>query len=140
LRSQRAVYCEDFEYKPNITNVISSRLSEILSQPHGLKPLIQLRLRGTVPKGSAPPDLKELQEKFGAKSIMKISGGFEAEEFAEQTDLLKSLRQSGLSAEEQGVKILQEGLAQAGSPLKADEIFDLLVEGSVDEIFKELIK
>lgn len=140
LRNQRAVYCEDFEYKPNIANVISSRLNDILSQPHGLKPLIQLRLRGTVPKGSAPPDLKELQEKFGAKALLKISGGFETEEFAEQTDLLKSLRQSGLSAEEQGVKILQEGLAQAGSNLKADEIFDLLVEGSVDEIFTELVK
>jgi len=123
-----------------VTRQISDRLNSILSQPHGLKPLIQLRLRGTVPKGAPPFDLKSIQENFGAKAVLKVSGGFEAEEFAEQADLLRSLRQSGLSAEEQGIKILQEGLVQAGSGLKADEIFDLLVEGSVDEIFKELIK
>jgi len=140
LRTQRTVYSEDFEYKPNIAGVIADRLNSILSQPHGLKPIIQLRLRGTVPKGSPPIDLRDLQEKFGAKAILKVSGGFETEDFAQQTDLLKALRQSGLSAEEQGIKLLQEGLVQAGSPLKADEIFDLLVEGSVDEIFGELIK
>jgi DNA repair exonuclease SbcCD nuclease subunit len=140
LRSQRAVYCEDFEYTPNAPAAIANRLNVILSAPHGLKPIIQLRLRGTAPKGAPPFDLKSLQEKFGTKAILKVSGGFEAEEFADQADLLKSLRQSGLSAEEQGLKILQEGLAQAGSGLKADEIFDLLVEGSVDEIFKELTK
>jgi DNA repair exonuclease SbcCD nuclease subunit len=140
LHSQRAVYCEDFEYKPNVADLISGRLNGILSAPHGLKPLIQLRLRGTMPKGAPPFDLKSIQENFGAKAVLKVSGGFEAEEFAEQADLLKSLRQSGLSAEEQGIKILQEGLVQAGSGLKADEIFDLLVEGSVDEIFRELMK
>jgi DNA repair exonuclease SbcCD nuclease subunit len=140
LRTQRSVYCEEFEYKPDVTRLISDRLNVILGQPHGMKPLIQLRLRGTVPKGAPPFDMKNLQEKFGAKAILKVSGGFEDEEFAEQTDLLKNLRQSGLSAEEQGIRILQEGLSQAGSGLKADEIFDLLVEGSVDEIFRELVK
>lgn len=140
LKNQRAVYCEDFEYKPNIANVITTRLNDILSHSHGLKPIIQLRLHGTAPKGSSPFDLREIQEKFGTKAILKVTGGFETEDFAEQADLLKSLRQSGLSAEEQGVKMLQENLSQAGSSLKADEIFDLLVEGSVDEIFTELTK
>lgn len=138
LKNQRAVYCEEFEYAPNITNVIANKLDAILSQPHGLKPIIQLRLRGTMPRG-ATFSPAEIQQRFGSKAVLKVSGSFEPEGFAE-TDLLKSLRQSGLSAEEHGLRILQEGLGQAGSGLRADEIFDRLVEGSVDEIFNELIK
>jgi DNA repair exonuclease SbcCD nuclease subunit len=140
LRNQRSVYCEDFEYRTDIADVITARLNDILSKPHGLKPMIALRLRGKVPKGAAPVNLRELQERFGEKAILKISGDFEPEEFAEQSELLKSLRRSGLSAEEQGVRMLQENLDQAGCRLKADEIFELLVEGSVDEIFGELVK
>jgi DNA repair exonuclease SbcCD nuclease subunit len=140
LRSQRAVYCEDFEYRPDVADAIAARLNDLLSKPHGMKPIIALRLRGNVPKGAAPVDLRELQERFGGKAVIKISGGFETEEFAERSELLKSLRRSGLSAEEQGVRMLQANLEQAGCRLKADEIFELLVDGSVDEIFGELVK
>ena len=140
LKYQRKVYWENFEYTPNLEQTISSKLNSILSQGHELKPIIFLRLRGKIPKGQPYPSLTEIQEKFGKKAILKINSRLESEEFEALPGLLKLLRQSSLSPEEMGLKILQENLDKARCTIKINEIFDLLVDGQIDTTFNALTK
>lgn len=134
LKNQRKVYWETFEFSDGIEQYIKHRLSEILSIHHEMKPLIMLRLHGRLPEGKNPPMLNEILEPFSDKAIIKVNNKLELPEIPQETNLIKILKSSNLSPEEQGLKLLQERLTKAECELNVHEIFELLVDANLDRL------
>ena len=138
LSYQRRVYWEEFEYVNNLKDAISYKVNQILSQPHIVKPVVNIKIRGKLPRGFQLPDLSDIMEKFGDRGIINILSRVESEDFSSSVELLRLLREAKLSPEEQGLKILQANLDQSKSSIRLDDVFDLLVEGNTELVFNIL--
>ena len=129
---------KEVNYDANVRANVENAIKEIASQNLQPKPIINLKLVGKLPPGTQQPKLLDLADKYSQQTIVNFNSKLESEEFAQQVDLLRAIRESRLSPEEQGLKILQKNLNQGDSTIKVDEIFDLLTEGEVENIFNVL--
>ncbi|MEM5804849.1 MAG: metallophosphoesterase [Candidatus Aenigmatarchaeota archaeon] len=136
LESQRKVLWKEFFYGPGTKDEMRSFLSQL--PDYKRKPIFVAKIRGKLQKGAAPPVFTDIENAFSGKVLLNISRKFETEEFDDNTELLEDLRKERLSPEEHGMKLLLENLGQTKCGIKADEIFDLLVEGETDLIFNLL--
>ncbi len=135
---QRRVFMPEVNYDANVRANVENAIKEIASQNLQPKPIINLKLVGKLPPGVQQPRLLDLGDKYSQQAIVNFNSKLESEEFAQQVDLLRAIRESRLSPEEQGLKILQQNLNKGDSTIKVDEIFDLLTEGEVENIFNVL--
>jgi len=133
--SQRKVYRVDLKYTDDVLEVINRRLEEISSQPHDKKPVVWVKIRGTVPQGSSIPDFSVFQKKFSDRLIVRINHSLMTEDAQESVEALRLFREEKLSPEEHGLALLRKNLETAGCKINIDELFDFLVEGNVDEAF-----
>ena len=137
LENQRRVIWEELDYSPNIRSNVENILSTIpISNP---KPLVFIKIKGTLPRDAVMPNLTELENKFSNRAIISINKNLEFQGFDEQVEFLRGLREQKLSPEEHGLKILQKNLQQLNCGIKVEEIFDHLVDGNNDLIFDLLI-
>jgi DNA repair exonuclease SbcCD nuclease subunit len=137
LESQRRIIWKEFEYAPNIKTVIENFLSTIPpSQP---KPIVNIRVKGKIPKERVVPSFFDLEDKFSKRFILNINKNIQVEEIKEQIELLRMLKRQSLSPEEHGLKILQENLKQVNCGIDAGEIFEHLVEGNLELLFNLLM-
>jgi DNA repair exonuclease SbcCD nuclease subunit len=136
LENQRKVFWKEFEFSPNIKENIETYINSISAfKP---KPLINIKVKGSIKKEQLMPSFSKIEEKFADKAIVNINKNLEMEGIKEQLDMLKSLSDQRLSPEEHGLKILQNNLNQLNCGIKVDEIFEYLVEGNTDLIFNIL--
>ena len=134
LEFQRKIFWEEYEFGPNIKDIILNFIETIsTSKP---KPIINIKIKGV--KKDLLLNLSEIENKFSNKAIININKDIEAETLQEQLESIKTLREEKLSPEEHGLKILQEKLKQFNCGIKIDEIFDYLVEGDINLIFNIL--
>jgi len=138
LNYQRRVFMPEINYDANVRVNVENAIKEITSQNLQPKPIINLKLLGKLPPGVQSPKLLDLIDRYSSHAIVNFNSKLESEEFREQVDLLRAIRESRLSPEEQGLKILQKNLDQGNSTIKVDEIFDQLTEGDVENIFNVL--
>jgi DNA repair exonuclease SbcCD nuclease subunit len=136
LENQRKIIWEEFEFSPNIKNNIETFVGSISADK--IKPIINIKVKGLIKKDTLPPNFSEIEEKYKNKAIVNINKDLEAEDFQDQIEMLRSLKDQKLTPEEHGLKILQENLKQMNCGIKIDEIFDYLIEGDVDLIFNIL--
>ena len=132
---QRRVFMPEVQYDANIRTNIENAIKEVASKGFTPKPIINLKLLGKLPAGVQQPKLSDLSEKYSDQAIVNFNSKLESEDFKEQVDLLRSLREAKLSPEEQGLKILQQHLDQANVSIEVKEIFDLLSDGDAQNIF-----
>ncbi len=132
---QRRVYTPEVQYSANIRTDVESAIKSVVKESHTPKPVIGIKLVGKLPAGVQAPKLSDIGEKYSAQAIVSFTTKLESEEFASQIDLLRAMREARLSSEEQGLKILQQHLNQANCQIKVDEIFEMLAEGDVQNIF-----
>ena len=133
LENQRRVYHLSAEYSADLESRIDRLLSSVPES--GKKPVVYLKIKGTVPKGSEVPDLSRLPQKYSSRMILKIIQNLEEEEEG-RTPV--ALQHEKASPEEYGMAVLKRNLEAAGCRLGIDEIFDFLVEGNVDAVFDML--
>lgn len=138
LASQRKVVCEQFLYSPEIRRQVEQKIIDVISQQHKMKPIIGIKIKGRLPPETAVPNFSDLEQKYGDRAIIKINQELKQSEFEKNMELLKTLRERGLSPEEQGLRILQDNLDQVKCGLNAHDMFDLLADGRIDEIMNML--
>ncbi len=136
LERQRKIIWKEFEISPNIIDNVENFI-QTLSLPRP-KPIINIKIKGTVKKDVLLPKFSEIEDKFSDKAIININKNLQVEGFQEQVEMLRALRDQRLSPEEHGLKILQENLKQVNCGIKVNEIFEYLVEGNTDLIFSLL--
>ncbi len=138
LESQRKIFWNEFEYTSNIANDVESMLGSIPQMQN--KPIAVLKIKGTLPKDSAPIDFNEIERKYSDRAIIKIDRKLKSESLKEQVELVKLIREQKLSPEEHGIRILEDNLKQLNCDINIQDIFDLLVEGDSEDIFNLLVK
>jgi DNA repair exonuclease SbcCD nuclease subunit len=136
LEFQRKIFWEEYEFGPNIKNVVENFIEAISSTKP--KPIINIKIRGMVKRDSVLFNFSDIENKFSNKAIININKDIEIESLQEQLEAIKTLRDERLSPEEHGLRILQEKLKQFNCGIKVDEIFDYLVEGDINLIFNIL--
>ena len=139
LTSQRRIFCEEFDWSPAVKQQMDDRFSQLIAAaPASPKPIIAAKVRGKLPPGTPQPNFSDLTTKWGERAVIQISKSLTSEDFDAQVELLRALRDNRLSPEESGLRLLMDNLQQAGCGIRADRIFELLVDGQVDTIFNEL--
>ena len=139
LTSQRRIFCEEFDWSPGVKQQMDDRFSQLIAAaPASPKPIIAAKVRGKLPPGTPQPNFSDLTTKWGERAVIQISKSLTSEDFDAQVELLRALRDNRLSPEESGLRLLMDNLQQAGCGIRADRIFELLVDGQVDTIFNEL--
>ncbi|UCG94936.1 MAG: DNA repair exonuclease [archaeon] len=131
LEEQRKVYYRDFvvdDKVPDVTEKIDLYLAGIKEKK---KPLVRVRVTGRVGKGE-DPDFSRLRDKYREKMILSVASRISGEELENKLKLLEDIRESRISVDEMGLRILRDNLRELGIGRKYEDVFDLLVEGDVD--------
>jgi DNA repair exonuclease SbcCD nuclease subunit len=119
-----------------------ARLEEALAKERRGKPLVKLKLLGTLAKGFTPAsvDSAALEKEYLPRAFVSVDKEFEAEELKQKVELLRRLREERLSSKEMGLKLLREKLDAMKSPLapRAEELFEALAAGDVDAALARL--
>jgi len=136
LEFQRKIFWQEYEFGPNIKGSIENFIETISSTKP--KPIINIKIKGLIKRGSVLFNFSDIENKFSNKAIININKDIEIESLQEQLESIKNLKDERLSPEEHGLKILQEKLKQFNCGIKVDEIFDYLVEGDINLIFNVL--
>ncbi len=99
------------------------------------KPIVKVKLVGKLPKGSSI-DTKSISERYGLIMNLRFDKRLEEEETKEQIKLLRNIRNQSLSAEEIGLKILEEKIGTVD--LDHNNLFNLLAEDQLDKVLEFL--
>lgn len=138
LESQRKIFWEEFELGPNTKDQIATLLSSISHiKP---KPIVALKIKGTLPKNVAPPNFSDVIDKFKDRMLITVTRKFDSETVGTTEDLIQLLREQRLSPEEHGMKILQNFMKQTNCKINHEEIFEMLVEGQGENVLGTLLK
>jgi DNA repair exonuclease SbcCD nuclease subunit len=128
------------EAKPEeIILKVSETINSFLTQEFKLKPLIRIKLVGTIAKGFSQKDIRlSIPED---KAIFSISKSFEMSGFKKQINDLKELQKEKKSVIELGINILEKNVEEAKiKDFDTRRIFDLLSEGETEKAEKILLK
>ncbi|MCX6798910.1 MAG: DNA repair exonuclease [Candidatus Diapherotrites archaeon] len=104
----------------------------------GEKPLVKLKLKGTLAKGLAVSDidLGSLKGKFAGRAVLSIDRSFEETAFKEKLAELRALQLEKKSVSTMGFELLQKNLAETkfGDAFDVRRVFDLLAEGENEKV------
>ncbi len=148
LPKQRKMFYEKMNFEnaspEEITVPAEKKLTEICSKDFELKPLVRLKLCGTLSKGisSADVSLIGLEKNFSQKAILSIDKDFSTIAFKEKMAELKKLQQSKKSIASIGLDILEKNLSETNfnSAFDIAAVFELLSKNEVEKAFDEISK
>ena len=137
LPNQRQMFYEKISFKDatqqQILETVDAKLSEFVSKATGRKPLIRLKLVGTLAKGISNPDigLSGIEKSFSEKAILSLSRDFDSDSFKAKIAELREMQKSKKSISELGFDLLEKNLEEAGfgKTINARQLFDLLEQG-----------
>ncbi len=146
LPNQRKFLYRKLEFKDagqeEIKQAVEKELAAILSQNFQQKPLVRIKLKGTLAKGLQHGDISfnELLERFREKAIVSIGRDFTTISFAKKLEELRQLQKSRKSITAMGLELLEKNLSQTdfNNAFDVREFFELLSAGKVDEAVKIL--
>ena len=146
LPNQRKFFYKKLDFKDanteQVLKAIEGELSGILSQQFSQKPLVKIKLKGTLEKGLKQTDLsfKEIIGKFSEKGIVSIDRNFEAVSFAKKLEELREMQKGKKSIASLGLELLDKNLSQTsfGDAFDVRDFFELLSNGKVDKVVEKL--
>ncbi len=122
-----------------IINVVEKELEEIFASEFELKPLVRLKLVGTIARGFSQKDIRLVIPT--EKAIFSITKKFEVESFKKKIDDLKELQSQKKSVVELGINLLENKVQEASLvDFDTRRIFSLLCENEVDKAEQILLK
>lgn len=147
----RPFFYGELEFKEagleEIAAKVRKGLEKLLENKTAAKPIIKLKLKGTVAKGLNPSDLDmgALVKEFENRAMVEIDKNLEFDNLRERIEKLRNLMESKLSVKEMGVEILKEKLKKYGFKSKVDveTLYSLLSEegkGAADKVLKEILE
>ncbi len=142
LPKQRKFIFEKIEFKEanleQIREKVESKLSEILLGAGTSKPLVKLKLKGSLVKGleGKDIDLRSIEEKFKDKALLFIDCNFEELGFKQKLEQLRKTQLGSKSVAAMGFPLLEKNLSETvfNEAFDVKRVFDLLAEGDIDKV------
>jgi len=121
------------QVKEEIHKQVNEALSSAIPNP---KPLIKIKLVGSLAKGFSPRDLNisEIEKSFADKAIVSVSANFQEVSFKKKMYELGRMQEQKKSISELGLEILEKNLEETdfSNAFDVRRIFKLLKEGETD--------
>ncbi len=120
---------------------ISQAISKALSLVHNVKPMIKVKVKGTLAQGFSPADLNinTIYKDFAGKVILDIDkSDLVAADAKEKTSFLQDLKERKISADQLGLELIKKNLSLPIDMQKLEQLFNLLSEEELDKA-EELI-
>jgi len=147
----RPFFYEEVEFKEAGLEEVAAKtrksLEKLLGDGTAVKPVIKIKLKGTVAKGLNPSDLDTgtIVKEFESRAIVEIDKNLEFDNLKERIEKLRNLRESRLSVKEMGIEILKEKLKKYGfkSTVDVESLYSLLSEegkGATDKALKRILE
>jgi len=147
----RPFFFEELEFKQaSLEEVLAKArkgIEKLLENKTEVKPLIKLKLRGSMAKGlnQSNLDVSSIAGEFEDRAIVEVDKDLESETLKEKIDKLRSLRESKLSVKDIGIEILKNKLKQYGfkSDIDIETLYALLSEegkGSAEKTLKRILE
>jgi len=122
---------------PQIQLNISEALKKALQIKSDSKPMIKVKLKGTLAAGFKPSDVN-LSGIYGDckdSAILDIDkSDLNSADSAEKTSLLKDLKEKKISIDHLGLELIKKNLTNQIDSQKLEQIFYLLVEEELDKV------
>ncbi|MCX6820770.1 MAG: DNA repair exonuclease [Candidatus Aenigmarchaeota archaeon] len=136
IANGRRFFFEEVATDGGLRQNIESRLDSILAGGFAKKPMVRVKITGKQSE-YVPQDVKEIERAYGDRAILRFVNDLESPEMADKAEMLRSMRDQGMTVEEKGLQLLHESLQQLqfGSSFETQPVFDLLVDGRVDSAF-----
>lgn len=139
LENVRKVFYKDFKVNNEKVSDVLEKIDDYLGRiKEKKKPLVRVRVSGRIGKGEEL-NFFQLKEKYRKNMILSLFSRVSEEELENKMKLLKDIRESRISVEEMGMKILRENMKELKTAKDYEEIFDLLVDGNVDSAMVHLL-
>lgn len=117
----------------------SEAIEEFVSKSKD-KPIIKLKLTGTLAKGFKSSDIGLISD-FSDKAFLDVDIGLEDGSVSSSRELLRGIRDNKLSVRSLGLEMLKKKMAEAKCPTdNVETLFDRLAEGKSEEIAREMAK
>lgn len=144
FKIQRKLFYEKFKFdqaKPDdVVKTVNEKLSKIDFDGFELKPLVRLRLSGSLAKGFTQSDVSIDLSKFLKKAVFSISKDFNVESFQKKIESLKLIHGEKMSVGDFGVDILEKNVMEAGlTNFDTRRVFELLSLGENEKVESILI-
>jgi DNA repair exonuclease SbcCD nuclease subunit len=147
----RPFFYEELEFKQagleEVLTMARKSVEKLLEDKADVKPVIKLKLKGTVAKGlnQSNLDVSSVAREFYDRAVVEIDKNLESETLKEKIDKLRSLRESKLSVKDMGIEILKSKLKRYGfkSSIDVETLYALLSEegkGSADKALKRILE
>ena len=141
---------DELEFKDagveEISRKTRSSIERLLKDKEGEKPVIKIKLKGTVAKGLSPSNLdtRSFVREFEGRAIVEVDKDLESESLKDKIEKLRNLREGKMSVKDMGIEILKDKLKQYGfkSNVDAESLYALLSEegkGSPDKALKRIL-
>jgi len=142
LPNQRQFIFEKLEFKEGtpeqIKEAVQNKLNELLSFASQSKPLIKLKLKGSLAKGLSHSDidLALIEEKFKEKALLFIDTAFDQAGFKEKLEKLREKQLGNKSIAAMGFDLLEKNLDETNfnEAFDVKRVFDLLEAGDIDKV------
>ncbi len=144
FKIQRKLFYEKLKFenaKPEeVIKQFNDKLEQILSCNFDIKPLVRIKLSGSLAKGFTQSDVSIDISKYKGVAVFSISKDFSTESFQKKIEQLKLIQNEKKSVVDFGVNILEKNVEEAGLvEFDARRIFDLLSIGENDKVQSILI-
>ncbi len=118
-----------------IESAISGEMGQLLGKEGLIKPLIRIKLRGTVSRAAATSlDLERIIRRHSENAELIIDRDFDSEELKDKIERIRHLRSGGRNVKELGFEILRQKLKEKKVEVgNFEELFELLAEGEIKE-------
>jgi len=141
---QRKLFYEKIncsESRPEeVVALVNSKIEKIVSKEYEMKPLVRIKLVGSLAKGFTQGDVSIDLSKYANKAVFSISKSLSADDFKKKIEGLKGLQMEKKSIAEVGVSVLEKNLEEAGlKGLDARRLFELLSTGEMEKAEAMLI-
>jgi DNA repair exonuclease SbcCD nuclease subunit len=147
----RPFFYEELEFKQaGLEEVLAKArksVKKLLEKRGEAKPVIKIKLKGTVAKGlnESNLDVSSISKEFEDRAIVEVDKDLESETLKEKIDKLRSLRESKLSVKDMGIEVLKGKLKQYGFKSKVDveTLYSILSEegkGSAEKALKMILE
>ncbi len=138
--SSRPFYFREIELTggsySDIESTVKKTVEEIqVNLAPGVKPLIKIKLRGSLAKGTSSGNIETTPlEKSFENAFVYIDKEFDiAAALKEKVELIRKLREEDKTVSEFGLSLLREKLKTAGFEKGIEELYSALTEGEVDK-------
>jgi len=144
FKIQRKLFYEKLKFdnaKPDeVVKQFNGKLVEFLSSDFEIKPLVRIKLAGSLAKGFTQSDVVLDISKYKDKAVFSISKDFSVESFQKKIEQLKLIQNEKKSVVDFGVNILEKNVEEAGLvDFDTRRVFELLSIGETEKVESVLI-